>query len=208
MSRGPRPAGVDTREAIAEAARRQFSEHGYRDTTLRSVSAEAGVDHRLVLHYFGSKRELFMESIRLPVEPDAFIARVYAGDREGLPERVARGLLTTLEDAATRHSALAIIRAAASEPEAAEIIRAVLAERVLTPLVSRIEGDQPELRATFVATQFVGLAMARYVVGIEPLASAPAEQVVRALTPVIAHFLAGDWPGATDPRPSSRTLPR
>jgi AcrR family transcriptional regulator len=191
--RGPRPAGSDTREVILETARRQFSDSGYGRTTLRGVAAEAGVDPRLVLHYFGSKRELFMASVRLPVEPGQFIPEVFGGAPEGLPERVAHALVRTLEEPETRQAALAIIRAAASEPEAAQVIRAVLAERVLLPLTAEIEADQPELRATMVASQFVGMAMARYVVGVEPLASATPEQVVRALTPVIEHFLYGAW---------------
>lgn len=191
--RGPRPAGTDTRVAILQAAREQFAASGYGRTTMRGVAAAAGVDPRLVLHYFGSKRELFMASVRLPVDPDAFIRRIFDGDREQLPERVAWGLVSTLEDPKTRHAALAIIRAAASEPEAAAIIRAVLTERVLTPLVVRIDADHAELRATMVASQFVGMAMARYVVAVEPLASASPEQVVRALTPVIDHYLTGEW---------------
>lgn len=109
--------------------------------------------------------------------------------------------MLTLEEPETGHAALAIIRAAASEPEAAEAIRAVLAERVLLPLTAMIGADQPELRATMVATQFVGLAMARYVVGVEPLASTTPEQVVRALTPVIDHFLNGDWTTEAGPTP-------
>ena len=193
--RGPRPAGSDTREAILEAARRQFAETGYGGTTVRGVAAGAGVDPRLVLHYFGSKRDLFMQAIRLPVEPDAFIERVFDGGRGELAERVARGLISILDEPAAQRSALAVIRAAASEPEAAEIIRVVLTERVLTPLVRHIGADHAELRATFVATQFVGVAMARYVVALEPLASAPPEQLVRALTPVIEHYLPGDWVG-------------
>jgi AcrR family transcriptional regulator len=151
------------------------------------------VDPRLVLHYYGSKRALFRESINMPLDPDEFIADVLEGDPDGLAERVARRLIGALHEPTTRKAALAIIRAAASEPEAAEIIRGILTERVLTPLISGIHADHPELRATMVATQFVGMAMARYVVAIEPLASASEEQVVRALTPVIDHYLNGDW---------------
>jgi AcrR family transcriptional regulator len=191
--RGPRPAGSDTREAILEAAREQFAQNGYGRTTMRGVASAAGVDARLVTHYFGSKQELFMESVRLPIDPDVFIARAFDGPPEQLAERVAWGLVGALDDPDTRRTALAIIRAAASEPEAADVIRAVLSERVLTPLTKRLDTDHPELRATFIASQFVGLAMARYVVGIEPLASAPPEQVVRAITPVIDHFLNADW---------------
>ncbi|MEX1343609.1 MAG: TetR family transcriptional regulator, partial [Candidatus Limnocylindrales bacterium] len=183
--RGPRPAGSDTREAILAAARERFAERGYVHTTMRGVAAAAGVDPRLVLHYFGSKQELFMQSVQLPIDPDAFIARVFDGPPEALAERVAWGLVSTLDEPRTRRTALAIIRAAASEPEAAEVIRTVLTERVLTPLVRRIDADHAELRATMVATQFVGMAMGRHVVGIEPLASAAPEQVVRAITPVI-----------------------
>ena len=84
-------------------------------------------------------------------------------------------------------------------------MRMVLTERVLAPLAKSIDADRPELRATMVATQFVGMAMARYVVAIEPLASASPEQIVRAITPVIDHYLTGDWIVDTaDPDP---TLP-
>ena len=193
--RGPRPAGSDTREAILAAAREQFAQNGYGRTTMRGVASAAGVDARLVTHYFGSKQELFMQSVRLPIDPDAFIARAFDGPPEELAERVAWGLVGTLDDPDTRRTALAIVRAAASEPEAADVMRMVLAERVLTPLARSIRADHAELRATMIATQFVGLAMARYVVAIEPLASTAPEQVVRALTPVIEHYLTGDWTG-------------
>lgn len=191
--RGPRPAGTDTREAILEAARGQFSEVGYRRATLRSVGATAGVDPRLVLHYFGSKQELFRRAVQLPVDPEAMVDHIFDGDEEGVPERIAWALLNVLENPQTRQQTLAIVRAAASEPEAAEIIGLVLAERVFTPLTARIGSDHPELRASLIGAQFVGLAMARYVVEVEPLASASPEQVVRALAPVIAHYLGGDY---------------
>jgi AcrR family transcriptional regulator len=195
--RGPRPAGTDTREAILEAARQQFAEVGYGRTTLRSVGAAADVDPRLVLHYFGSKQELFLHAVQLPVDPDVLLPRIFDGDEAGIAERVAWALLSVLESPETRQPALAIVRAAASEPEAAEAIRRVLTERLLTPLTERIGGDHPELRASLIGSQFVGLAMARYVVGVEPLASAAPEQVVRALTPAIDHYLHGDWTSST-----------
>lgn len=191
--RGPRPAGSDTREAILDAARGRFSANGYGRTTMRGVASAAGVDARLVTHYFGSKQELFLQSVRLPIDPDTFIAHAFDGPLEQLATRVAQGLVGTLEEPSTRRAALAIIRAAASEPEAADVMREVLAERVLTPLASRIRSDHAELRATMIAAQFVGLAMARYVVAVEPLASTSPEQVVRALAPVIDHYLAGHW---------------
>jgi AcrR family transcriptional regulator len=201
--RGRRPAGSQTRDAILAAARAQFGALGYEHTTLRSVAEEAGVDSRLVLHYFGSKRELFVQSVQLPVEPEVLLARVF-GTRETKADDagalVADALLGILDHADTRQMAVALIRAAASEPEAAELIREVLTERVLLPLADRLVSDQPRLRASLCASQFVGLAMARYVVGIEPLASASREQLVRALAPVFEHYLFGDW---TVPTPAA-----
>jgi len=192
--------GDDTREAILDAARSLFSEVGYRRATLRAVGAMAGVDPRLVLHYFGSKRGLFTEAVRLPFDAGAIVESVFGAEGSGRPasrsligERVAWALLGILEETDTRGSVLAILRAATSEPEAAEIIRGVLTRDVLTPLAARIGSDRPELRASFLGAAVVGLAMARYVVAIEPLASASPEQVVRALAPVIAHYLRADW---------------
>src|SRR3712207_12930 len=83
---------AESRELIVREARRQFGEVGYRATTLRSVGRAAGVDPRLVLHYFGSKRELFAASVELPVQPEFIIEHVFAGGREGVAER-AVGLI-------------------------------------------------------------------------------------------------------------------
>jgi len=191
--RGPRAAGGDTREAILETARDQFSTLGYRATTLRGVGSAAGVDPRLVLHYFGSKRELFSAAVRLPVDPAALIGEVFANDATEVAVGVARALIGILEDPRTRQRALAVIRAAATEPEAAAIIREMLTQEALVPLTAAIVRDQPQLRASLIGSSFVGLAMARYVVAVEPLASTPPEQVVRAFAPVIAHYLDDDW---------------
>lgn len=191
--RGPRAAGGDTREAILETARDQFSTLGYRATTLRGVGSAAGVDPRLVLHYFGSKRELFSAAVRLPVDPAALIGEVFANGATEVAEGVARALIGILEDPRTRQRALAVIRAAATEPEAAAIIREMLTQEALVPLTAAIVRDQPQLRASLIGSSFVGLAMARYVVAVEPLASTPPEQVVRAFAPVIAHYLDDDW---------------
>jgi AcrR family transcriptional regulator len=200
-TRGRRPAGSGTREAIIEVARRQFGELGFRRTTFRSIASEAGVDPRLVLHYFGSKRQLFLQSIELPLDPQLILERAFEGDPSQIATRVARLFVSALDEPRTRQAFTAIIRAAVSEPEAARLIRELLTDRVLVPFARRVGGDAPELRAGLIATQVVGIAMARHIVGIEPLARASAEQLERALAPVIDHFLHGDWPGEPDASP-------
>jgi AcrR family transcriptional regulator len=184
---------TDAKALIVEEARRQFGERGYRDTTLRSVGQGAGVDARLVLHYFGSKRDLFRASVQLPIEPDEVIAAIFAAGVEAVPQRAVAFILSALDDPVRRDAFVGLLRAAVSEPEAADLIRDVLTERILTPIASRVGGDRPELRASMLATQVLGLAIVRYVLRLEPLASASPEQVARGLTPVVAHYLSGGW---------------
>ena len=188
-ARGRRPAGSGTREAIAAAARRQFGELGYRRASLRSIAEEAGVDPRLVLHFFGSKQELFASVVELPFDPATAFDAILGPGEQGLGRRVAEFVLAVLDSPEGRRTITGLIRAAASEEEAAATIRELLAQRLLLPLASRVGRDRPELRASLVASQVVGLAMARHVVGLTPLATASHRELIAALAPVFDHYL-------------------
>lgn len=201
-TRGRRPAGSGTREAIVREARGQFAERGYSGTTLRSVATGAGVDPRLVLHYFGSKQGLFTHSVELPLPPEVILERVFAGGHEGVAERAAGLFVAILEDPVPRNALTALLRAAVTEPEAADAIREAISLRLLMPLAERVGGANPGLRASLMASQLVGLAMARHVVAIGPLAAASRAELVRALTPVLDHYLRGDWVQATAQGPA------
>jgi AcrR family transcriptional regulator len=188
-----RPVGDSgAREAILDAARRQFSDRGYRRTTLRTVADRAGVDPRLVLHYFGSKAGLFQASVVLPVDPEQIAADVFVRGSEGIGRRAAERLVGVLEDDATRQGLIALLRAAVAEPEAADQIRAILGARVIGPMASHIELDHPDRRAAMLGTMLVGLAVGRHIVALEPLASMTADELVETLAPVIGHYLADE----------------
>jgi hypothetical protein len=60
---------------------------------------------------------------------------------------------------------------------------------VLGRLARALELDQPQLRAALVASQLVGLAMIRYVVKVEPLASARSDDLVAWLGPTLQRYL-------------------
>ena len=192
-TRGRRPGGLDTRSAIVAEARRQFGEVGYGQTTLRNVASAVGVDPRLVLHYFGSKRGLFEAAIELPIDPEVIVNAVLRAEDGDVGTRAAQFMLAVLDDPARRQVFIGLLRAAISDPEATPLIRDVLAERMLLPIARGVGADQPELRAAMMAAQVVGLAVARHIIGIEPLASAPHDVLVRALAPVVRHYLAADW---------------
>jgi AcrR family transcriptional regulator len=151
------------------------------------------VDARLVLHYFGSKQELFTASVELPMEPAEVIAIVFGSGPDQVPAKAARLLVSLIDDPDGRRPFIALLRAAVSEPVAAELIRRVLTERILLPMARQIGGTRPELRASLVASQLVGILLVRHIVGIEPLAAATRDELIAALEPVFAHYLRGDW---------------
>lgn len=198
-ARGRRPAGSGTREAIAAAARHHFATVGYPRTTLRAVARDAGVDVRLVTHYFGSKQQLFFETFELPFEPEQAFELIAAPGLEGVGERVARFMFGVLGSEQGVQTVTGLVRAAASEPEAAEMVRRILVERLLGPLAHRLGTDQPELRAALMGTQFAGMVLARHVVGLPVLVAAPPEQLILAIAPVIEHYLTEPLPRPDGP---------
>ena len=190
--RGRRPAGSGTREAILAAASRAFAEQGYPRTTLRAIARDAGVDTRLVTHYFGSKQDLFIAVVELPFDPAEVMPALLAPGREGVGHRLAAFGVGMLESPDARRTMIGLLRAAASEEAAAERVRDLLMARLVGPLAQALGGDQPELRAALTAAQVAGLAFARHVVGVPRLAQASPEELVAAIGPVLEHYLTGD----------------
>jgi AcrR family transcriptional regulator len=199
--RGRRPGPSGTREGIAQAARRQFAALGYDRTTIRSVAAEAEVDPALVVHFFGSKQRLFLDAIELPFEVTDLVERLESGPREQVGERVASFALEVLADPDARARWTGMIRAAASDPDAAGILRDLLTRRIFEPLAEALGSEDARLRANLASSQMVGLVMARYVIGIEPLASADAATVTAAIAPTLQRYLVGELrPGSAKTR--------
>jgi AcrR family transcriptional regulator len=180
-----------TRTAILDAARRQFGGLGFDRTTVRSIAAEAEVDPALVTHFFGSKQRLFLAAMDLPFEPEVAVPRVLRGRRAEIGRRFAELIVATVEDPAARNVVTGIVRSAASEPEAARIVRELIGERVVGVVARELGVADAELRASLAGSQVVGLVMARYVVGVEPIASLPPDRVVELLAPTFQRYLAG-----------------
>ena len=188
---GRRPGSSDTREAIAAAARRRFGELGYERTTIRAIATEAGVDPALVVHFFGSKQKLFLSVMTLPFEPEKVMPEVLAGRRSQAGLRLARFAVGQLEDPRAQATITGIVRAAASEPEAASMVRDLVAGRVVGSIAKGLGVADAPLRASLVGSQIVGLVMARYVVCVEPLASLPPEALIEAIAPNLQRYLTG-----------------
>ncbi|WP_068278145.1 TetR family transcriptional regulator [Aldersonia kunmingensis] len=189
-ARGRRPGVGTTRDAILDAARRQFAERGYDKTTVRGVAAEAGVDPKAVTHWFPAKQDLFVAAVELPVRPaDALRHVLAAGTLETMGERLVAELLGRLEDPVIRDRMLAFFRAAVSEPAIAATFREIILRDGLLPVAELLGGDEARLRAELLASQMMGLITARYVIAVEPLASLPAADVARLVGPTLQRYL-------------------
>ena len=182
---------MDTRSVLLEAARSLFADRGFERSSVRAIARAAGVDSALVLHYFGTKENVFLSAVELPFEPEAVLPALLAGDRDTIGERFARFAVELLENEAARGRVLAIVRAAASEPAAAVLLRGLIESRLRDPIAAAIGTKDAELRASLVGSQVVGLVMARHVVGVEPLASLPPERLVAETAPTFQRYLAG-----------------
>jgi len=187
---GRRPGPTTTRDAIADAARRQFAELGYDRATMRGIASEAGVDAALVMRFYGSKELLFREVMALPPQVAEAMASLADGPRATVGRRLAEAIVGMLEDPRSRSIVLGRIRSASSHPDAAALVRETVT-RDLGRLVAALTDDAPETRAVLVGSQVVGLALARHVVHVEPLASMPAADVIDYIAPTFQHYLVG-----------------
>jgi len=188
---GRRAGGADTRGQILDAARQVFGEQGFENASVRKVAGRAGVDPALVHHYFGTKQALFLAAMELPIDFNALVDRVMAGPRREMGSRLVRQTLELWEDPGTRSLLMGIVRSATTDAVAAEMLRELLSRGPVLALTRASGSPDAALRATLAGSQIVGLAMARYVIGVEPLASATNDQVVRAIGPTLQRYLAG-----------------
>jgi AcrR family transcriptional regulator len=191
--RGRRPGRPDTRAAILGAARARFAAHGFGGTTIRAVAADAGVDAALVHHYFGSKDDLFVAALELPVDPRAVIGAALAGPAGEAGVKLLRTFLSVWDDPAFQPALLATVRRIL-EPGGDKLIREGFLPVVLIPVGEQLGIDEPELRMPLVASQVIGLILARYVVRVEPIASLDPERLVGIYAPTIQRYLTGPLP--------------
>ncbi|HTE70394.1 MAG TPA: TetR family transcriptional regulator [Actinomycetes bacterium] len=198
---GRRPGLSGTREAILDAARRAFAEHGYQRATIRGVAELAGVDPALVHHYFGTKQGLFVAAVQLPVNPVEQLSALLADDPELVGQRMIGVFLSVWDLAANNSPLLALVRSAVSDEQAAAMLREFITEEVLGRIAEGLGSPDAKLRATLVGSQLVGLMMARYIIRVEPLASAPPAVVAAAIGPTLQRYLTGDIAATTPARP-------
>jgi AcrR family transcriptional regulator len=194
---GRPPGNSDTRGRILTCARNLFARNGFNKTSIRAVAKDAGVDAALVHHYFGSKTELFAAAINIPIDPMDVLRPL----REVPVEQIGYvlpSILLPLWDSEMGKGFMATLRSILAGDDVS-LIRFFLQDLITAEVGSRVDnpaGSGP-IRVQFVASQLVGVMVARYILELDPFASLPVEQVAETIAPNLQRYLTGDLPGLT-----------
>lgn len=183
-------SGAESREKILTAARALFRERGYGGTTVRAVATEAGVDPAMVFYFFGTKQGLFAAATEMPTQLPGAIEAIFTGGLDGLGERLVRTLIENL-DASDRAPLVTLTRSASTHDESAALLREFIDREITGRLAALVDTPDAVWRASMVNVQILGLATARYIARVEPIASAPVDELVASFGPLVQHCLTG-----------------
>jgi AcrR family transcriptional regulator len=184
---GRRPGRSSSRDDILAAARVLFGERGYDKASIRAIAAAAGVDPALVHHFFGAKQDLFAAAMEFPVDPETILPLILAGPRAEIGERLVRTFLRFWSDPRLRPQFVGIIRSATTSETGATLLRDFITSQLFARVAAALE--VPGLNLNAAAAQLVGVVMFRYVLEMEPMASASDDELVALLAPTIQRYL-------------------
>ncbi|MET0736274.1 MAG: TetR family transcriptional regulator [Microbacterium sp.] len=185
----PRGGESGARERIVAAAVDEFGELGYDGATMRGIAARAGVDAALVHHYFGTKADLFAETIGAPMRPDVDIPALLDGPDDGMGERVVRYVLDAWERPETRKRGILLLRTGLGNRLTTPLLAGFLQRELFGRIAARIGTSDAELRASLVASQVAGLLIARYLLQLPALTAASVDELVARVGPTVQSYL-------------------
>jgi AcrR family transcriptional regulator len=188
---GRRPGPTRTREQILAAARASFAKRGYEGTSLRAVAISAGVDPALVRRFFGSKEQLLVAAMRDALLVAEQLDEVFAGRRDKLGARIVDYTLKLWDRPRNREVLLAMARTATTNPRGAKLLRDFIGGEILKRMADKLDPAEVPLRASLVGSQMIGLIVYRYILKLEPLASASDEELIAAFAPTLQRYLTG-----------------
>jgi len=190
MARVGRRPGASTSSAdILAAARRLFAERGYQATTVRAIAAAAGVTPAMIHHFYGSKRQVFLAAIRMPLDPVQVLGGMLDGPRAEFPERFVRTFVAAWTNPETGPALRSMVRSAISDEEHAAALRAFASSVLLPSGAAALELSQDRLAAAL--SIMIGQAVARSIIRIEQLAALSDDEVVARYVPAVRAAL---WP--------------
>jgi len=176
-----------TRAAILKAAQELFAELGFERTTVRAVAGRAAIDPAMVMRYFGSKDELFAEATLFDLKlPDLTTI-----DPSRIGETLISHFLAVWEGASSKDTFTILLRASASNQDAAAKMRGIFATQVMPMLAQVTDRAEIGIRAGFLSSQLLGLALCRYVLKVPPVVAMPPDLIIKCISPVLQRYITG-----------------
>jgi AcrR family transcriptional regulator len=173
---------------LLAAAREVFVERGFDAATVRMIASRSGVDAAMVNHWFGGKQGLFAAIMELPFDPLELLEHIVAGDPEALAERLIRTFVPLWD--AHEGGFTAVLLSIANQ-DLADQMGEFFVTTIFGRLAEVIGVDQTEVRAGLCASQILGIGLVRYVLKLEPIASADVDTMVRLVGPNLQRYLTG-----------------
>jgi AcrR family transcriptional regulator len=171
------------------AARDLFAEKGYDGASIRAIARAADVDPALVHHFFGTKEALFVAAMEFPVNPAEVLPYVLGGPREGIGRRMAQMFLREWGRPDARGPLIGLLRSSMTNEQGAELLRQFVSAAILSRVGERF--DVPLVRIEAAAAQMIGVAFLRYVLRVEPIASASDDELIDLLAPTLQRYFDG-----------------
>jgi AcrR family transcriptional regulator len=189
---GRRPGENSTRVAILAAARELFAELGFTGTSTRAIARRAGVDPALVHHFFTNKEGVFAAAVQETVSTTSVLDKLPTTAVDDLAERLLKAYLDEWENKQTAEAMIALYRTAVAADNASNLLRDAGMAQLIDRLAKLLGGRDAKARATMVCSQLIGLALLRYVLRLDPLASMSLHRFIRYATPAVRATLTGE----------------
>jgi AcrR family transcriptional regulator len=158
------------------------------------VAAAAGVDAGLIMHYFGTKQELYRRVIEAAPVPEL------SGTPAEAAEQILDGIASRLESEPA--ASLALLRSMLTNPEAASAASAGIA-RFQAQIAQAIPASDADLRAALISAVTLGITVSRHLIKSGELATADPAQVIALLRPCVLSLAArAGHDGAPSPAPA------
>lgn len=170
-----------------------FARHGYDRATVRQIAGAAHVDPAMVHYFFGSKAQLFVVAMEFPVNPIAKISEALSAHPTEVGEQIVRHFIDTWDVAPSAEPMIALMRSVDDDRSVAMFAEYIRRE-ITTQFAGAATGSDAELRAEFISAQIIGLAFTRYVLKLEPLATATSATIAAWVGPSINRYLTGEDP--------------
>jgi len=167
-----------TRDRIMAAAKKIFGRDGFDVATIRAIAAEADINPAMVMRYFGSKELLFAAVTTLKIDR-SYLSEVPKGK---IGEAIVRDGLDRWDDPQWANNVIAMVRTAVNNPAARERFNNGYTESLTALQAALLQHHGLKLSketVSLMATEVLGVLIARYILRIEAVVNTPREALIR-----------------------------